>query len=57
MTHVGNENRMGILPESLIKNYEVWMNWQANFLDTPYWLGELTAIPDVVDLRRMAWKI
>ena len=56
-TQVGNENRMGIPPGPSIKNYEVWLTWQACFLDTSHWWGELTAIPDVEDLNRLAQKI
>ena len=56
-THVGNENRMGILPEPWIKDYEVWLTWWAHFLDTPHWWGELTSIQDVEDLKRLAQKI
>ena len=36
-TYPGIENRMGYLPEPSIKNYEVWLNWQAHQLDTPHW--------------------
>ena len=56
-THVGNENRMGIPPEPSIKNYEAWLTRWAHYLDTPHSWRELTAIPDVEDLRRLAQKI
>ena len=44
-------------PGPSINNYEVWLTWWAHFLDTPHRWGELTAIPDVEDLRRLAQKI
>ena len=51
------ENRMGDLPETSIKNMEVWLNWQACQLDTPHWWGELATIPDVEDPSKLAQKI
>ena len=57
MTYPGTGNRMGYPPEPLIKNYEIWLDWQACQLDTPHWWEELTAIPKVEDPRRLAWKI
>ena len=35
----------------------MWLDWWACQLDTLHWWEELTAIPDVEDLRRLAWKI
>ena len=56
-THAATKNRMVIQPESLIKNYKVWLTWQACFLDTPHWWTELTAILGIDDLKKLAWKI
>ena len=49
-------SRMGYLPEPSIRNYEMWLDWQSHQLDTPHWWAELTAIPDVEDPRKLAWK-
>ena len=49
--------RIICLPEPSIKNYETWLDWQAHRLDTPHRWEVLTAIPDVEDLKRLAWKI
>ena len=57
VTYLCIENRMGDTPKPLIKNYEVWLNWQAHQLDTLHWWGEVTTIPDVEDPRRLAQKI
>ena len=43
--------------EPSIKNYGVWLTWWAHFLDKSHWWRELASIPDVEDLRRLAWKI
>ena len=50
-------NRMGSLLEPSIKNYEMWLDWQAHQLDTPHWWAELTAISKVEDPRKLAQKI
>ena len=50
-------NRMGYPPEPSIRNYKIWLDWQACQLDTPYWWAELTTIPEVEDPRRLAQKI
>ena len=57
VTYLGFENRAGNLPEPFTKNYKVWLNWHACQLDPLHWWRELVAIPDVKDLRRLAWKI
>ena len=44
-------------PEPLIKNYELWLDWQAHQLDTPHWWEELTTIPEAGDQKKLAWKI
>ena len=44
-------------PEPSIRKCEVWLDWQACLMDIPYWWGELTAIPEVEDPRKLAWKI
>ena len=56
-THVGNDNRIGVLPEPLIKDYKVWLTSWAHFWDTPHWWGELTTIIDVGDPKKLAWKV
>ena len=48
---------MGYPSEPSIRNYEIWLDLQAHQLDTPHWWMELTAIPEVEDLGRLAWKI
>ena len=57
MAYLDIKTRMGDRLEPSIRNYEVWLNWQAHQLDTPHWWGELVAIPDVEDLKRLAQKI
>ena len=37
MTYQDTGDRMGYPPELLIKNYEMWLDWQAHQLDTPHW--------------------
>ena len=44
-------------PEPSIRNVEIWLDWQAHQLDMPHWWVELTAIPDVENPKRLAWKI
>ena len=56
-TYLDLGNRMGYPPEPSIKNYKMWMDWQACQLDTPHWWAELTAIPEVEDSRKLAQKI
>ena len=53
-TYPDINNRVGDPPEPSIINYEVWLNWHACQLNTPHWWGELVAIPDVEDPRRLA---
>ena len=48
-------DRCGSLPEPSIKNYEVWLEWQAQQVNMLDWWGELVAIPNVVDPR--GWPI
>ena len=50
-------DRQGYLLEPLIKNYKLWLDWQACQLDTPHWWEELTTIPEVGDLKKLALKI
>ena len=56
-TYPDLRNRMGYLPEPSIKNYEIWLDWQACQLDTPHWWAGLTTIPEVEDSRKLAQKI
>ena len=56
-TYLDIGNRMGYLLEPSIKNYEMWLDWQACQLDTPHWWAELTTIPEVEDPRKLAQKI
>ena len=51
------EGRGDYPPEPSIRNIEVWLDWQACQLDMPHWWVELTAIPDVENPKRLAWKI
>ena len=57
MTCQGTIDRPGYPPEPSIKNYELWLGWQAHQLYTPHWWEELTAIPEVGDLKELAQKI
>ena len=57
MTCWGTGDRLGLLPEPLIKNYKLWLGWQACQLDTPHWLEEFTTIPDAGDPKELAQKI
>ena len=45
------------LPEPSIRNYEKWLEWQAYQLDTPHWWEELTTIPGMKDMKKLAQKI
>ena len=47
----------GYLPKPSIRNYEVWLDWQACQLDMLHWWVELTAIPNVENPKRLAQKI
>ena len=49
--------REAYLPEPSIKDVETWLDWQACQMDTPYWWAELTAIPELENPKRLAWKI
>ena len=40
-----------------IKDLELWLDHQADQLGTPTWWGELKAVPGMMDLCRIAWKI
>ena len=44
-------------PETPVSDVETWLEWQACQLDMPAWWSELTAIPGVEDLRKLAHKI
>ena len=44
-------------PEPSIKNIEIWLDWQACLMDTPYWWEELITIPEVEDPKKLAQKI
>ena len=57
MTCRDNRQRWGHPPEPLIKNYEMWLDWQAHQLDTLHWWEELIAIPEAGDPKKLAWKI
>ena len=56
-THPDIGNRMGYPPEPSIKNYEIWLDWQAHQLDTPQWWAGLTAISKVEGPRRLSQNI
>ena len=49
--------RQDYLPELLIKNYDMWLGWQACQLNTPHWWEELTAILEARDIKVLAKKI
>ena len=38
-------------------NYDLWLEWQAHQLDMPYWWEELTAKPEVGDIKKLVQKI
>ena len=57
MTGWGTRGRWGHPPEPSIKNYDLWLEWQACQLDIPHWWEELTAIPEAGDIKKLAWKI
>ena len=57
MSGQGTRGRQGYLLEPSLKNYELWLEWWACQLDTPHWWAELTAIPEVGDIKKLAWKI
>ena len=40
-----------------IKDFESWLDHQADQLGTPTWWGELKAVPGIMDLHRFAQKI
>ena len=50
-------HRQSMPPKLSIENYGKWLEWQAQQLDSPHWWEELTTIPDVEDIWRLAWKI
>ena len=45
------------LPEPSVRNVDAWLDWQACQSDMVYWWVELTAIPDVENLKKLAQKI
>ena len=51
------QHRQNIPLEMSIENYEKWLEWQAQQLDTPHWWEELIAIPDMKDIQRLAQKV
>ena len=57
MTGKDTQSRWGYPLEPSIKNYELWLEWQAHQLDTPHWWEELTTIPEVGDIKKLVWKI
>ena len=44
-------------PEPSILDVELWLDWQAQKIDTPCWWREFRAIPGVEDLQKLAQKI
>ena len=52
----GAGDRCNPQPEPSIKNYEVWLEWQACQANISDWWGELVAIPNAGDPERLAWK-
>ena len=58
MTGQGTRGRWGYQPQPSIKNYELWLEWQAHQLDTPDWWEELTTIPGSGRYKEVGpWKI
>ena len=53
----GIEGGNDLAPEPSMENYEVWVEWQACWVEKPEWWEELVAIPNVEDHRKLAWKI
>ena len=56
-TSQGTRDRWDFLLEPSIRDYEQWLECQAHQLDTPYWWEELTTIPGVEDIKKLAQKI
>ena len=50
----GTGDRWGLLPEPSIKNYEVWLEWQACQVNIPDWWRELVTIPTACDPGMLA---
>ena len=38
------------------EEYEKWVEWRGQAVDTPSWWWELEMIPDVDDVQELAWK-
>ena len=53
----GAGNRGDSQLECSIKNYEVWLEWQAHQVNMPAWWGELVAIPNAGDPKRLVCMI
>ena len=53
----GAGDRCDLQPEPSIKNYKVWLEWWAHQVNMPDQWGELVAIPNVGDPKRLACKI
>ena len=44
-------------PEPSVADMETWLEWQAHQFGTLAWWSELTAIPGIKDLQKLASKI
>ena len=55
-TSWGTRGRWGYPPVLSIKNYDLWLEWQACQLDPSHWWEDLTAIPEVGDIKKLAQK-
>ena len=53
----GVGDRQGSLPEPLINNYKVWLEWQACQVNMPDGWRELVTIPNAGDPDKLAHKI
>ena len=53
----GTGDRCSSPPEPSIKNYEVWLEWWAQQVNTSDWWGELVAIPNAGNPERLACKV
>ena len=57
MAYPDTGDREDYLPKPSIEDIETWLDWWACKMDMPYWWAELTAIPEVENPKKLAWKI
>ena len=56
-TGQGARDRWSFPPEPSIRDYDKWLEWWANQLHTLHWWEELTTIPGMEDVKKLAQKI